>query len=75
MKKVITTYSSDKLPNDNLFVGSVVEWLKHCADDQHGFGSKPLCAILFCPWERLKERHFTALSPAWQSWQAISGYL
>ena len=43
--------------------GSVVEWLKHRTDDQHGLGSKPTCAILLCPWER----HFTALSPAWWS--------
>ena len=48
-------------------VGSVVEWLKHRTDDQHGLGSKPTCAILLCPWER----HFTALSPAWWSWQAV----
>ena len=39
-------------------VGSVVEWLKHQTDDQHGLGSKPTCTILLCPWER----HFTALS-------------
>ena len=44
-------------------VGSVVEWLKHRTDNQHGLGSKPTCAILLCPWER----HFTALSPAWWS--------
>ena len=44
-------------------VGSVVEWLKHRTDDQHGLGSKSTCAILLCPWER----HFTALSPAWWS--------
>ena len=44
-------------------VGSVVEWLKHRTDDQHGLGSKLTCAILLCPWER----HFTALSPAWWS--------
>ena len=44
-------------------VGSVVEWLKHRTDDQHGLGSKPACAILLCSWER----HFTALSPAWWS--------
>ena len=46
-----------------IIVGSVVEWLKHRTDDQHGLGSKPTCAILLCPWER----HFTALSPAWWS--------
>ena len=45
----------------NCIVGSVVEWLKHRTDDQHGLGSKPTCAILLCPWER----HFTVLSPAW----------
>ena len=50
--------------------GSVVEWLKHRADDQHGLGLKPTCAILLCPWER----HFTALSPAWWSWQAVLNY-
>ena len=33
------------------FVGSVVEWLKHRTDDQDGLGSKPICAILLCPWE------------------------
>ena len=44
-------------------VGSVVEWLKHRTDDQHGLGSKPTCAILLCSWEK----HLTALSPAWWS--------
>ena len=44
-------------------VGSVVEWLTHRTDDQHGLGSKPTCAILLCSWEK----HFTALSPAWWS--------
>ena len=42
-------------------VGSVIEWLKRHAYDQHGSGSKPTRAILLCPWER----HFAALSPAW----------
>ena len=45
----------------------VVEWLKRRACNQHGLSSKPTCAILFCPWER----HLTALSPAWWSWQAV----
>ena len=45
----------------------MVEWLERRACDQHGLGSKPTRAILLCPWER----HFTALSPAWWSWQAI----
>ena len=48
----------------------MVEWLKHWTDDQHGLGSKPTCAILLCLWER----HFTALSPAWWSWQAVLNY-
>ena len=38
--------------------------------DQHGNGSKPTRAILLCTWER----HFTALSPAWWSWQAVLNY-
>ena len=38
--------------------GSVVEWLKRRAHDQHGLGSKPTRAILLCPWER----HFMARS-------------
>ena len=46
-----------------LHVGSVVEWLTHRTDDQHGLGSKPTCTILLCSWEK----HFTALSPAWWS--------
>ena len=49
-------------------VSSVVEWLKR--RDQHGLGSKPTRAILLCPWER----HFTALSPAWWSWQTALNY-
>ena len=52
------------------YVGSVVEWLKRRACDQHGLGSKPTRAILLCPWER----HFTAHSPAWWSWQAVLNY-
>ena len=52
------------------FVGSVVEWLKRRARDQHGLGSKPIRAILLCPWER----HFTAHSPAWWSCQAVLNY-
>ena len=52
------------------FVGSVVEWLKRRACDQHGLGSKPTHAILLCPWER----HFTAHYPAWWSWQAVLNY-
>ena len=48
----------------------MVEWLKYCAYDQHGNGSKPTCAILLCPWER----HFTALFPAWWSWQEALNY-
>ena len=48
----------------------MVEWLKCRTDNQHGLSSKPTCAILLCPWER----HFTALSPAWWSWQAVPNY-
>ena len=33
-------------------------------------GSKPTRVILLCPWDR----HFTALSPAWWSWQAVLSY-
>ena len=51
-------------------VGSVVEWLKRWARNQHCLGSKPTRAILLYPWER----HFTALSPAWWSWQAVLNY-
>ena len=51
-------------------VGSVVEWLERRARDQHGLGSKPTRAILLYPWER----HFTAHSPAWWSWQAVLNY-
>ena len=51
-------------------VGSVVEWLKRQPRDQHGLGSKPNRAILLCPWKR----HFTALFPAWWSWQAVLNY-
>ena len=52
------------------FVGSLVEWLKRPAYDQHGVGSKLTRAILLCPWER----HSMALSPAWWSWQAVVNY-
>ena len=48
---------------NELNAGSVVEWLKHRTDNQHGLGSKPTYAILLCPWER----HFTAFCPAWWS--------
>ena len=51
-------------------VGSVVEWLKRCAHNQHVLGLKLTRAILLCPWER----HLTALSPAWWSWQAVLYY-
>ena len=37
---------------------------------QPGLGSKPTRAILLCPWKR----HFTALFPAWWSWQAVLNY-
>ena len=53
-----------------LFVGSVVEWLKHRDDDQRGPDLKPTCAILLCSWER----HFTVLFLAWWSWQTVLNY-
>ena len=54
----------------DLYLGSVVEWLRHRTDNQLGLSSKPTCAILLCHWEK----HFTALSPAWWSWQAVLNY-
>ena len=56
----------------NLFISSINcrqcgRVVKHRVDDQHGVGSKPTCAIPLCSWER----HFTVLSPAWWSWQAV----
>ena len=48
-------------------MNSVIEWLKRRAYDQHGLGSKSTRTILLRPWQR----HFTALSPAWWSWQAV----
>ena len=48
----------------------MVEWLKNRADDQQCLGSKPTCVILLCSWER----HFTALSSALWSWQAVLNY-
>ena len=54
------TFNNNKL-------SSMVEWLWYRAYDQYGIGSKPTRAILLCLWER----HFTALSPAWWSWQAV----
>ena len=48
----------------------VVEWLERRAYDQHDLGSKPARAILLCP----RERHFTARSPAWWSWQAVLNF-
>ena len=48
----------------------MVNWLERCAYDQHGSGSKPTRANLLCPWER----HFTAFSPAWWSWEAVQNF-
>ena len=45
----------------------MVKWLKRRARDQHGLGSKPTRTILLCLWEK----HFTAHSPAWWSWQPV----
>ena len=68
--KVFLERNWEKLKKLETVVGSVVEWLKRWARDQHGLGSKPNCAFLLCPWER----HFTAHSPAWWSWQAVLNY-
>ena len=51
-------------------IGSLVKWLERCAYGQHGLGLKPTRIILLCPWEK----NFTALSPAWWSWQAVLNY-
>ena len=48
----------------------MVEWLKRRARDQHGLGLKPTRTILLRSWER----HFTAHSPTWWSWQAVLNY-
>ena len=36
----------------------------------NGRGSKPNRAILVCPWEK----HLTAISLAWLSWQAVLSF-
>ena len=48
----------------------MVKWLNYWPYDQHGLGSKPSRAILLCSYEK----HFTVLSPAWWSWQAVLNY-
>ena len=55
---------------ENFVLGSVVEWLKRRARDQHGLDSKPTRALLLCPWKG----HFTAHSSASWSWQAVLNY-
>ena len=54
----------------SVYVDSVVEWLERRDCDQHGLDSKPTRTILLCPWER----HFTAFSPTWWSWQAVPNF-
>ena len=68
----ISREDKDDLEDDleDEIVGSVVEWLKRFAHDQHDLGSKPTRVILLCPWER----HFTAFSLAWRSWQAVLNF-
>ena len=51
-------------------VDSMVEWFVRWDCDQYAFGLKSTRTILLCPWER----HFTALSPAWWSWQAVLNF-
>ena len=73
MSYCVTISAIGRISTTQIHVVSVVEWLKHQADDQHGLGSKPICAILLRSWER----HFTALgedTPAWWSWQAVLNY-
>ena len=48
----------------------MVKWLECWDCDQQDLGSKPTHTILLCPWER----HFTAHSPAWYSWQAVLNF-
>ena len=43
------------------YVGSVFEFLKRRAYDQHGLGSKSTRAILLC----FRKRHFTTIFPVW----------
>ena len=56
--------------NKAFFVGSVIEWLKRCACDRHGLGSKSTRAILLCP----REKHFTPLFFACWSWQRVLNF-
>ena len=62
--------SSQEVTVNHKNASSVVEWLKCHACDQHGLGSKPTRVILLCSWKR----HFTALSSAWWSWQAVLNF-
>ena len=48
----------------------VVECFERQGCNQHGLNSEPTRTILLCPWER----HFTALFPAWWSWQPVLSY-
>ena len=56
--------------NDCDQVGSVVEWLERRDCDRYGLGLKSAHAILLF----LLKRHFTTLSPAWWSWQAVLNF-
>ena len=70
IKSILCSYTGYCENEVTLGLSIVVEWLKHRARNQHGLGSKPTRAILLCLWER----HFTAHSPAWWSWQAVLNY-
>ena len=48
----------------------MVKWLKSCDCDQHGLNLIPTCTIQLCPWKT----HFTALSPACWSLQAVLNF-
>ena len=66
LKAKLTTLMKNYIAISSI-IGCVVEWFKRRARDQHGLDSKPTRAIMLC----LLERHFTAHSPAWWSWQAV----
>ena len=52
------------------FLTNKTFFCQQCACDQDSLGSKPTRAILWCPCKR----HFAALSPSWQSWQAVLNF-
>ena len=69
MENGVFVFHASKWKTEYCEGASSAAW-SSAAHDQHGLGSKPTRAIPFCPWER----HFTAHSPAWWSWQAVLNY-